>query len=545
MDSDDDQSGPRYQSLQGGDLLWFIVSLLTKPATKGIVKTTKEVQCSAVLRKALAVFSFETVGTPRSSVLTERGVKPTLRCVKEAVADAGGQWPWDLRSEAPRQLLRRARLDYLAHKFDDISLSGSSVKRHTVRIRTAGAGRPLDWPELDAAVTVWHDDLRTRHLRVTRLMIIQKCIELDSHFFGYVDYGSSPLRIHAEWLPRVYGWVARWQRRHGIRMHNIHSTGQSLPPDFAALQEQHAAICLEKRRQRDGTLLGPEAVAVGDQVPMPRQIIGRMTLNRSGSKDTAVTGGGAEKERWTLLPMWDLAGNFLGAIGIFHGARAPSGRAQPKKTTVAYELLNWRAFGYPTGMLLSCNKTAWYTFAEATLTFRILRLHQQRLAQQRPGALALRPRSAYACDAFSVHEMPAFEQGLNDFHCAKIPIAKRMTKLCQVGDVLPHKLVKINQRSEQDAWTLCQPHDAEGRVKPPSRVLSANWAMKAMRAVPARVIVRCAIATKSMRPEDYSEQVRRGYGLDELARRQLPDGTRISDVVDDAELAAQLEDYDD
>ena len=132
---------------------------------------------------------------------------------------------WSTETDAPLQLLRRARTDYLAHKFDDVSLAGSSKKQRAQSYRTPGAGRPLDYPELEGAIESWVVGLREKHFRVTRIMVLRRVISLEPSFMGYSDIAKTPAEV-ANWLPRAYGWVNRWQRRTGFTMHNVHSTGQ-------------------------------------------------------------------------------------------------------------------------------------------------------------------------------------------------------------------------------------------------------------------------------------------------------------------------------
>ena len=157
----------------------------------------------------------------------------------------------------------------------------------------------------------------------------------------------------------------------------------------------------------------------------------------------------------------------------------------PKKGTVALELLNWKANGYPSGFLYSCNKTAWYTWREAEQTFQILRFHQRRQAQSDPAAELRNPRSAFVRDAYSVHEMAEYKAELERRRIADIKVHERMTKLLQVGDLLPHKLIKQDSRAYHDAFVLSQPVDpTTGKVPMPSRAMSATWAMKAILAIP-------------------------------------------------------------
>ena len=246
-----------------------------------------------------------------------------------------------------------------------------------------------------------------------------------------------------------------------------------------------------------------------------------------------------------LTPRASLVLAVVGGTATFHGARPPSGRTPPKKGTVASELLNWKAHGYPAGLLYSCNKTAWFKWREAELLFRLLRFHQKRRALVDPKVEARTPRSAFARDAYSVHEMEQFKAELTALRIANIKIHERMTKLLQVGDVSggPHRIIKCGVRAAHDAFVLSQPVDPKtGKSKMPVRAQSATWAVDATLAIPKRVVARCFIATHTLRPEDYPDDLRREYDLDALLKHFLADGTRVADVIDDPELRAQLED---
>jgi hypothetical protein len=42
------------------------------------------------------------------------------------------------------------------------------------------------------------------------------------------------------------------------------------------------------------------------------------------------------------------------------------------------------------------------------------------------------------------------------------------------------------------------------------------------------VTVRCFVSTKTLRPEDYPDELRKEYGLDQLEKLHLPDGTCLA-----------------
>lgn len=288
-------------------------------------------------------------------------------------------------------------------------------------MRCPGAGRPLDHPELDAALLKYADQVReVEKVRLTRMMLIQHAIHLDPLLYGYNQLAASPSATTA-WLKRMYCYLTRWQKRYRWANYNVGSAGPQLPADFVQRAEAYEQRCIEARRQPDGSLLPPKAVTVFDQTPVTREVVGRKTLNRRGSRSTAVKTSGKEKERWTCTPIWDGDGNFLGATATFHGARRPDGRQPPKKGSVARELDNWRAHGYPRGFLYSCNKTAWFTFREAMLLFKILRFKLQGLAREEARAANWRPRTVTVCDAFSVHRMEPFNKELQQVPLTPCP----------------------------------------------------------------------------------------------------------------------------
>ena len=120
--------------------------------------------------------------------------------------------------------------------------------------------------------------------------------------------------------------------------------------------------------------------------------------------------------------------------------------------------MDWRVHGYPSGIYYSCNnKTAWMTFRIFQQdTLCLLRWHQRTLQRANPTSAARRPRTVPVWDSFSVHTMEATDQELRAIHCKQVVVDKRMTKANQVGDWLPHKLVKGGQRQFYDCWVLSQ-----------------------------------------------------------------------------------------
>ena len=68
--------------------------------------------------------------------------------------------------------------------------------------------------------------------------------------------------------------------------------------------------------------------------------------------------------------------------------------------------------------------------------------------------------------------------------------------------------------------------------------------MEAYRAIPPRVVVRAFVQTRTLRPEDYPEAIRRDYDLDALHRSAV-NSRFASGLAEDAEASAVLEDVSD
>ena len=84
----------------------------------------------------------------------------------------------------------------------------------------------------------------------------------------------------------------------------------------------------------------------------------------------------------------------------------------------------------------------------------------------------------------------------------------------------------------------------DGKMPVPSLADTARWAMEATEAIPRRTIVRSFVACRVTRPEDYSEEERRTFGLDELVHMSVV--RAMANLLDDEpELKAQLEDMSD
>ena len=101
-----------------------IVRLFATPGSKAVSYTAGSTTLSAPLRKLYAEYSREAV----TSSLQQRGLKPTVRAVRQAVELVGGHWPWAGKSiDADVQVLRNARRALDAKEFDDVDTQVSPM----------------------------------------------------------------------------------------------------------------------------------------------------------------------------------------------------------------------------------------------------------------------------------------------------------------------------------------------------------------------------------------------------------------------------------
>ena len=243
---------------------------------------------------------------------------------------------------------------------------------------------------------------------------------------------------------------------------------------------------LAARMRPDGSLIPPEDICAFDQTPVTREIVGRTTLVKKGSKVRAkIRTAGLEKERWTLTPLLFGDGRWrkVRAIATFHGAPPPSqnatesglhGKAKGgrrkvlRKGTVAHELRHWQANGYPAGMVYSCNKTAYFKTHEAQLTCAALR----RIFSTGSSAL---PSTLTLCDDYSVQKMPWFSECLQQMNSVLTLVKGGMTAYCNPGDRLINKVLKAKIKTSYLVYALQQTLDpVTGKLPPPTRAQSAN-----------------------------------------------------------------------
>lgn len=357
------------------DELREIVRLLATPGSKHAQYYAGGVHLSPILRKLYAQYSF---GLNNHGV--ERGLKPTVREVRAAVEGLGGRWPWaDKVQGSDVQVLRSARKTLKAGDFNDIDCTnvGPQIKP-AMRVGAPPGPRPTH-EELEARLDEWITT-ECDGKQVPRLAVLRKAVEMDPQFEGHHKLpqaeGKKPTaaakrtieEAYNAWVTKASSWYYRFKVRRGFSDVSIASSGPRGPAD-GDVEAQSVAFgerVLAARNCGDGTLVPPENMCAFDQTPITREIVGRKSLRKIGSKKRLkIRTAGKEKERWTFTPLLFADGRWRMVRGIstFHGAPAPARNATGKGgrrkklgvRTIAHELHNWKANGYPAGFVFTCN----------------------------------------------------------------------------------------------------------------------------------------------------------------------------------------------
>ena len=145
-------------------------------------------------------------------------------------------------------------------------------------------------------------------------------------------------------------------------------------------------------------------------------------------------------------------------------------------------------------------------------------------------------------DAYKWHLSTLFTGGMAQVNSTVVPVDGRMTFLCNPGDRFIHRLAKAESRILYEGWALQQPL-VNGKLAIPSRAQTAQWHYMALGKITPRQIVRSFVACRALGLEDYSDEDCKKYGLHELVKSSSE--RSIKEVLDDNELAAQLDDVDD
>mmetsp|Transcript_60540 Transcript_60540/g.160121 ORF Transcript_60540/g.160121 Transcript_60540/m.160121 type:complete len:291 (+) Transcript_60540:251-1123(+) len=272
------------------------------------------------------MFSYEVV----DDNLSQRGVNPAIREVRDTILQLGFVWPWAAKAdpfESARAVLVGARMSFMAGDYDNIivNVGPKSSQPH----RSGKVGPPPKYEETEEKVHEWMQSPEMDGKSINRFNSLRKFVELDPTFCGHDElpiFTSTSTRsekqnciaAHEAWVKKASQAYYRYKKRFNygdVAIVSAGPRGQYIPDNLEAEMDNFEARVLEARTLSDGSLILPEDVQAFDQTPLTREILARKTLSQRGDRRRCkIKTAGKEKERWT----------YTGTL-LFFTAMGPSG----------------------------------------------------------------------------------------------------------------------------------------------------------------------------------------------------------------------------
>ena len=181
-----------------------------------------------------------------------------------------------------------------------------STATAVVRPAALRTGPKPIYGELEIVVADWVEQQAALKIRVSRLSVIKKALELRPDMYGGI---SNP-----DFMVKARGWYYRWKDRQGFSIRMITSKGKKKPEGWegmwsAQIRDFHQLRASPEILQRyhqyhphaQVTILPISECGDSDQTPVPVECVANSTLVRKGSKDVHVSTGGKEKDRSTVM----------------------------------------------------------------------------------------------------------------------------------------------------------------------------------------------------------------------------------------------------
>lgn len=190
------------------------------------------------------------------------------------------------------------------------------------RQRLLGGGRKAQAPSMEDALTVWINDQRSLHIRVTRSSIQRKALEL---YDGEEAFSASR------------GWLDNFLRRNGFSLRRRTTVSQRLPQDHIT---KVSSFVLRIRRLRIQNRYPLAMIGNMDETPLWLDMPGDTTVSRVGEHTVSVRTG-HDKGRFTVILAAMADGRKLNPFVVFKGVRPIAELERMQGVTVAMSRNGW------------------------------------------------------------------------------------------------------------------------------------------------------------------------------------------------------------
>uniref|UniRef100_A0A1X7UMU3 HTH CENPB-type domain-containing protein n=1 Tax=Amphimedon queenslandica TaxID=400682 RepID=A0A1X7UMU3_AMPQE len=317
--------------------------------------------------------------------------------------------------------------------------------------RLGGGGRKALYPDMEEVLLDWIVDVRSKHLRVSRQMI--------------VDRAKGLSRDSAPEFKASRGWLGRFMKRKGLSLRRKTTVCQTVPADCIP---KLISFILHIRKLQQLHQFRPGDIFAMDETACWLEMPGDTTVATTGARSVPLKTAEAD-------------GKKLKPFIVFKG----------KGTRLIKELQT-----IP-GVVVVFSQNGWMN-DDLTCDYM----------KKIVGSLSFNKR-LMIWDAYKCHTSETTKRELDRLHLHTAVIPGGCTKYIQAADVVWNSIFKSQLRKSYDTW-LSEPTVHEftksGNMKPPSRSLLCSWVKDAWDAVPPDTVTKsflsCAITQSTCGKDD-------------------------------------------
>ena len=173
--------------------------------------------------------------------------------------------------------------------------------------RLPGAGRKLEYADIDNQILDWIQQRRQLGGRVTGLAVKREALRL------HQQNGNQQFKAS-------YGWLRRFMKRHRITFRAATHIAQKLPTELEAKRQNFLSFIIRMHKLRDYNL---NFIGNMDETPVYLDMPGTKTIDNIGEKTIALKTTGHEKQRVTVMLAGLADGTKLPPVVILKGVRLP------------------------------------------------------------------------------------------------------------------------------------------------------------------------------------------------------------------------------
>lgn len=293
------------------------------------------------------------------------------------------------------------------------------------------------WPQMEEELFNWIKEKRAKQNPVSRRTITVKAVELYSRIYN----ARTRFKL-------TNGWFEGFKRRNKLSNRVKTGNGQKIPFNAAQLVKRFIDYY---KKTIDANQITPDSVASMDEVPIYFDMTSNKTYEVQGAQNVMVRSSGHEKTRFTVMLCAFANGNKVKPTIIFKNLQKPPKECANVKEAHIQAIKGGSVNG---ALMMYWMNQIWFKNIQVNLKKSLL------MFDSHPGHLVESVKKKFMKSNTNINVIPG-----------------GCTPLLQPGDVVYHRMFKVNLRHLYEDWLCAQP--ADGKVKRPSYKLITEWVIKA------------------------------------------------------------------